>query len=252
MSQAHVISSPSNPQVKRWRELATVAKTRRAEGLVWIEGEHLLAEAQEAGWKIDTIISLEQPAPLAVPARHQVLVNSTVMAAISQLESPSKIVALLTMPALPSNGVIDHDALIIDGVQDPGNIGTLLRCAWAFGVGTVILTLGSASAWSLKALRAGQGAQFWMNIQEGIRTEDIASRLQVPLIATSLQEAVTLTQMDLRAPVAWVLGHEGQGVSQQLLDLAKYRVGIPMPGKAQSLNVAAACAICLYETMRQR
>ncbi|MBX7229088.1 MAG: RNA methyltransferase [Burkholderiaceae bacterium] len=253
MSQIPLIASRSNPQVKRWRELATIPKIRRDEGLVWVEGEHLLVEAQTAGWQVDTLICLENSPFVEVQARQKVMVSSNVMALISQLESPSKVVALLTIPALLPLNLIDHDAVVIDGVQDPGNIGTLLRCAWAFGVSSVILTAGSASAWSMKALRAGQGAQFWMNIEEGVASQNIMKRLRVPLMATSLQkDAIDLDKLDLRNPVAWALGHEGQGLSPQLLDLADHRVCIPMPGQAQSLNVAAAGAVCLYETMRQR
>ena len=253
MSQIPLIASRTNPQVKRWRELASLSKARRAEGLVWIEGEHLLVEAQAAGWKIDTLICLENSTLFKVQARQKVLVSSSVMAVISQLESPSKVVALLTMPALLPLSTIDHDALIMDGVQDPGNMGTLLRCAWAFGVNSALLTAGSASPWSMKALRAGQGAQFWMNIEEGVTPQNIRKKLRVPLIATSLQkDALALDKLDLRTPVAWAFGHEGQGLSRQLLDLAEHRVYIPMPGQAQSLNVAAAGAVCLYETLRQR
>ena len=247
-----LITARTNPQVKRWRALAQDSRARRQANLVWLEGEHLFRAAQQAAWVIETLISVDLPLAAPCTALQQAQVSPGVMAALSQLDSPSNCAALVRMPAALPISLITTDALILDGLQDPGNLGTILRCAWAFGWRRVLLTPGSASAWSLKALRAGQGAQFFMQIDEAVLPEAIASLLRVPLLATSLQAASALPNVDLRGPQAWVFGHEGQGVSPQLLALADTRVLIPMPGMAESLNVAAACAVCLYEAMRQR
>jgi RNA methyltransferase, TrmH family len=252
MTSADIITSRTNTQVKRWRELASDARARRIESLVWVEGEHLLQEAVRAGWVIDTLIMREGAAHADWQALHRVRVSAPVMSAVSQLESPAACAALLKVPNAADPLLICEDALIIDGVQDPGNIGTMLRCAWAFGVKRALLTTGSASAWSLKALRAGQGAQFHMQIDEAVDEAAIAGLLRVPLIATVLAQSALLPALDLRKPVAWVFGHEGQGVSPHLLAMAQHRARIPMPGMAESLNVGAACAVCLYEAMRQR
>lgn len=252
MTSAEVITARTNAQVKRWRELATDSRARRIERLVWVEGDHLLEEAQRAGWVIETLIMLEGTAEPDWQALRRVRVNANVMSAVSQLESPAARAALLKMPDVANPQPITQDALILDGVQDPGNLGTMLRCAWAFGVKRALLTVGCASAWSLKALRAGQGAQFHMRIDETVDEAAIAGLLRVPLIATSLQQSTPLSALDLRKPVAWAFGHEGQGVSPHLLALAQHRARIPMPGMAESLNVGAACAVCLYEAVRQR
>jgi RNA methyltransferase, TrmH family len=252
LSSTEVITARTNAQVKRWRELATDARARRVERVVWVEGDHLLAEAQRAGWVIDTLIMLEGTVEPDWQALRRVMVSATVMSAVSQLESPAARAALLKMPDAANALPITGDALILDGVQDPGNLGTMLRCAWAFGVKRALLTVGSASAWSLKALRAGQGAQFHMQIDEAMDEAAIAGLLRVPLIATSLEQSTPLPALDLRKPVAWAFGHEGQGVSPHLLAMAQHRTRIPMPGMAESLNVGAACAVCLYEATRQR
>ena len=155
----------------------------------------------------------------------------------------------LSFHSLPN--VIDHDCLIINGVQDNGNLGTLLRTASAVGVKTVICTTGSASAWSPKTLRAGMGANFSLTIFEGISVDEILMKVKVPMFATSSHTDHIIYQTDLRQPLALIMGHEGQGVDERLLSQSA-PIALPQPNGQESLNVAIAGALCLYEVLRQR
>ena len=153
-------------------------------------------------------------------------------------------------PELPSR--IGGDCLLIEYLQDPGNLGSLLRSAAAAGVRNVLLSEKTVYAWSPKVLRAGQGAHFALTIYEGVDLAAALPRLAVPLLATSSHAALSLFEADLTAPVAWLFGNEGAGVSAMMLQRARTQVAIPMPGAAESINVAAAGAICMFEAVRQR
>jgi RNA methyltransferase, TrmH family len=243
------ITSRTNPNVKRWKALALQAQKNPDHTLVWIEGEHVVQEAQRAGLHLVDLIQREGSNATRDHVTH--LVTAEVMAALTQLESAPDIAAVLRVP-LPSAAPIASDCLVLDRVQDPGNVGTMLRTAWAFGVRHAALTTGCASPWSSKAIRAGQGAQFWLSVREHVDPSDLPQLLSVALITTSLDGSDPIQAVDLRKPCAFVFGHEGQGVSAQINQLAHRKVRISMPGGAESLNVAAACAICLYEQHRQR
>ena len=141
--------------------------------------------------------------------------------------------------------------MVLDRLQDAGNVGAILRSAAAFGVRQVLALKGTAALWSPKVLRAGQGAHFGLRLVEGLAADDLAA-LAVPLVATSSHTEHQLHRIALPSPCAWVMGHEGQGVSPALMARCALTVGIPQPGGEESLNVAAAAAICLYESHRQR
>ena len=135
--------------------------------------------------------------------------------------------------------------VVLDRVQDAGNVGSILRSASAFGFRQVLAVKGSAALWSPKVLRAGMGAHFALNLVEGVSEEDLAA-LQVPLVVTSSHGGSYLHQADLPWPCAWVMGHEGQGVAPSLEARSSLRIRIAQPGGEESLNVAAAAAICLH------
>jgi TrmH family RNA methyltransferase len=141
--------------------------------------------------------------------------------------------------------------LVLDRVQDAGNAGSLLRSAAAFGVGQVLALKGSVALWSPKVLRAGQGAHFGLRLVEGLDAAALDA-LAVPLLGTALGSDALLPAAALPWPCAWVLGHEGQGVAPELLARCAQVLRIPQPGGEESLNVAAAGAVCLYESLRQR
>ncbi|MGL4574976.1 MAG: TrmH family RNA methyltransferase [Burkholderiaceae bacterium] len=243
------ITSRANPNVKRWKALAQQAERNSDHNLVWVEGEHVVQEAQRAGLHVVELIQRDGANAARADATH--LVTPEVMDALTQLESAPEIAAVLHVP-LPGAAPIVSDCLVLDRVQDPGNVGTMLRTAWAFGVRHALLTTGCASPWSSKAMRAGQGAQFWLSVREHVDANDLPKLLSAALITTSLEGSDSIQAVDLRKPCAFVFGHEGQGVSAQINQHAAKKVRIPMPGGAESLNVAAACAICLYEQHRQR
>jgi TrmH family RNA methyltransferase len=142
--------------------------------------------------------------------------------------------------------------LVLEGVQDAGNVGTLLRTAAAAGVDQVWLSAGCAHAWSPRVLRAGMGAQFVLSIAEGVDVLACLTGLEKDVIATSLDATESVFEAKLRGDAVWLFGAEGRGLSAELLARATRRLTIPMPGRVESLNVAAAAAICLFEQVRQR
>ncbi|MDP3226338.1 MAG: RNA methyltransferase, partial [Rubrivivax sp.] len=141
-------------------------------------------------------------------------------------------------------------SVVLDRLQDAGNVGSVLRSAAAFGVQQVLALKGTAALWSPKVLRAGMGAHFGLRLVEGL-DEAALQNLSVPLVATSSHGGDLLPHAKLPQPCAWVLGHEGQGVSPSLLAHCALQVRIPQPGGEESLNVAAAAAVCLYESARR-
>jgi len=139
--------------------------------------------------------------------------------------------------------------VVLDRLQDAGNVGAILRCASAFGYRQVLAIKGTAALWSPKVLRAGMGAHFGLHMVESASETDVAL-LQVPVLTTSSHEGpflhALLQRNALPQKCAWVFGHEGQGVSDSLMALANQKVRIAQPGGEESLNVATAAAICLH------
>jgi TrmH family RNA methyltransferase len=240
----------------RLRKLAADPGGYRKTGSVWIEGDHLLRAALQRGWTpalvVTTEAAMQDPAlsRLAEAAPRALVVPTALFKGLSGLESPAQIGAELNLPAAPA---IDAQAasVVLDRLQDAGNVGAILRSAAAFGVRQVLALKGTAALWSPKVLRAGQGAHFGLRLIEGLAADDLAA-LAVPLVATSSHTGQVLHRVALPSPCAWVMGHEGQGVSPALMARCALTVGIPQPGGEESLNVAAAAAICLYESERQR
>lgn len=153
------------------------------------------------------------------------------------------------VPCVPKR--ITHNCIWLDRVQDPGNAGTLLRTAAAAGIRHAYFSAGCVAAWSAKALRSAQGAHFVMTVYEGVDLRALHERLDIPLLATALDDADSLFAATLPERCAWLLGNEGQGASSELLALAEQRVFIPQVAEVESLNVAVAAGICLFEQRRQ-
>lgn len=250
------ITSRDNPALVRLRKLAAEPGGYRKTGSVWIEGDHLLRAALQRGWRPALVVLTEAAmqdgalATLAESAPRALVVPAVLFKALSGLESPAQIGAELTLPAVPA---LDPQAasVVLDRLQDAGNVGAILRSAAAFGVRQVLAIKGTAALWSPKVVRAGQGAHFGLRLIEGLAVDDLAA-LAVPLVATSSHTGHALHRVALPSPCAWVMGHEGRGVSPELMARCALTVGIPQPGGEESLNVAAAAAICLYESERQR
>ncbi|CAM3874265.1 TrmH family RNA methyltransferase [Roseateles saccharophilus] len=250
------ITSRDNPALVRLRKLGSEPGGYRKTGSVWIEGDHLLRAALQRGWTPVLVVATEAAMQdavlraLAEQAPRVLVVPTALFKALSGLESPAQIGAELTLPAASA---IDANAasVVLDRLQDAGNVGAILRSAAAFGVRQVLALKGTAALWSPKVVRAGQGAHFGLRLIEGLAADDLAA-LAVPLIATSSHTEHVLNRIALPSPCAWVMGHEGQGVSPELMARCALTVGIPQPGGEESLNVAAAAAICLYESQRQK
>lgn len=250
------VTSRDNPALVRLRKLATEPGGYRKTGSLWIEGDHLLRAALQRGWRPALVVLTDAAVQdaglraLAESAPRALVVPASLFKGLSGLESPAQIGAEFTLPAAPA---IDPLAasVVLDRLQDAGNVGAILRSAAAFGVRQVLALKGTAALWSPKVVRAGQGAHFGLRLVEGLAAAELAA-LKVPLIATSSHTEHVLHRVALPSPCAWVMGHEGQGVSAELMARCTLTVGIPQPGGEESLNVAAAAAICLYESERQK
>lgn len=244
------ITSRDNPLVARVRKLAKDGSAYRREGQVWLEGEHLCSALRARGRPARQALVAEsawtaQPAlrDLAAWASDVAVLPDALLRAASGLESPAPIGFLVDVEpaAAPLAGVA---TVVLDRVQDAGNVGSILRSAAALGVRQVLAIKGTAALWSPKVLRAGMGAHFALHLMESL--DEVA--VDVPLVATSSHGGVDLRQAALPSPCAWVFGHEGQGVDAALMARCALTVRIPQPGGEESLNVAAAAAVCLYES----
>ena len=275
------ITSRDNPLLRRLRHLLSSPTSYRQEGEICVEGEHLCSAYLARGHRPHVAVFSEsawQRLPLrelAEGAGEVQWVADRLLAQISSLPSPAGVIFVAAVPA-PAVPDPFASAVLLDRVQDPGNVGSILRSASALGVRQVWTTLGTAALWSPKVLRAGMGAHFGLSLCEGVDVEglttsphraaaagsvpeaSVASALpsvegqRAPWVATSPHASAVLGQVDLPAPCVWVLGHEGQGVAPAIMQRCQLTVRIPQPGGEESLNVAAAAAICLYESARQR
>ena len=248
------IHSRDNALLKDLRRLAQDSTAYRKQGRIWLEGDHLCRAALQRG--LHPTHAVFQASywdsvghEWADAGGKRVTVEDSLFAGISGLESPGRMAFVLPLPAAPA--LQSHaPSVVLDGLQDAGNVGTILRSAGAFGFGQVLAMKGTAALWSPKVLRAGMGAHFGLRLLEGLVPEQLAA-LQVPLLATSSHQGDYLHRATLPWPCAWVLGHEGQGVSAALAERASQFVRIVQPGGEESLNVGAAAAICLHASAAQ-
>lgn len=243
------ISSRDNPLIKSLRKLSGSSTAYRKQGQVWLEGDHLCRAALVRGLQPVLAVFSESYWPqvqgnLACSAIKNIVIPDALLPEISGLESPAPMGFVLVLPVEPalSPGVA---TVILDRVQDAGNVGSILRSAAAFGFSQVLALKGTAALWSPKVLRAGMGAHFGLRLIEGLDVADLGA-LTVPVVVTSSHQGAFLHQQALPMPCAWAMGHEGQGVRDELMATAALRVRIDQPGGEESLNVAAAAAICLY------
>lgn len=253
-----IITSRDNPFVKHLRSLGHSAKARREAGETVLDGPHLVDAALSAGAHLSAVVVAEGarargeiPGLLDRWTGPATVLPDGLFAWVSPVETPSGILAIASLPSgSPPGG---GDRVVLDRIQDAGNVGTILRTAAAAGVQTAVLTAGCAQAWSPKGLRAGMGAHFRLDIHELAEGEDVLVGFSGTVLATGMAaDARGLYGWDLRGPVAWLLGSEGQGLAPELGARADGRVVIPMAVGIESLNVAAAAAVCLFEQVRQR
>ena len=249
----HFISSRDNAFVKDLRRLSQDSTAYRKLGQVWLEGDHLCRAALTRG--LQPAVSVISESFRALPsvewsysAIKTVVLPDRLFADISALGSPAPMGFLVDLPADVAL-VPDAATVILDRVQDAGNVGAILRSASAFGFRQIIALKGTAALWSPKVLRAGMGAHWGLQLIEGTDLALLGS-MQLPLLVTSSHQGRFLHDLlqarELPAQCSWALGHEGQGVSDALQTLASQWVRIAQPGGEESLNVASAAAICLH------
>ena len=249
------ITSLNNPLIKDLRKLSTDNTAYRKQGRMWLEGDHLCGAALLRGFKPALALFSESFWPQAQSvyahaAIKNIVIPDALFVGISGLESSARMGFVLDLPAQPVFRPMAA-TVILDRVQDAGNVGSILRSAAAFGFDQVIALKGTAALWSPKVLRAGMGAHFGLQLIESLEP-DALQALAVPMLVTSSLEGDVLGQASLPMPCAWVMGHEGQGVSEFLMAQAAVKVRIAQPGGEESLNVAAAAAICLHFSSMKR
>lgn len=271
-SSVQLITSRENALIQRLRRLSQEPLAYRKQGEVWLEGDHLCSAAVARGVPVPVAVvtdsvwlgehgageSTDPRADLATRlarrAARVVVVPASLWKVFTGLESPAGIGYLLPLAGDAPLVRQPHPGLasvVLDRLQDAGNVGSILRSAAALGVTQVLALKGTAGLWSPKVLRAAMGAHFALKLVEQLEVEQLDD-LGVPLVATSSHTEHELHRVELPEPCAWVMGHEGQGVSDALLARCALAVKIPQPGGEESLNVAAASAICFYESLRRR
>lgn len=255
-----LIRSRENPRFKVLRQLATSTRERRKAGLALLDGLHLISAYRARGGVPEQLILSESGAAEAEVLRlargaaglPPLVLGDSLFNEIAQVATPTGLVALIRTPratALPDK---IGQCVMLENIQDAGNLGSILRSTAAAGISTVLLSQGCAFVWSSKVLRAGMGAHFSLDIHDNVDLRAAARSLSGRLLCASSHADKSIYQADLRGPLAWAFGNEGAGLSEELSTLAAERLRIPMPGGAESLNVAAAAAICMFEQVRQR
>jgi RNA methyltransferase, TrmH family len=246
---AQLISSRDNALLKDLRRLAQDSGAHRKQGRIWLEGDHLCRAALGRGVQPELAVFSQSFWPLArtewgLAATKNIAIADPLFAGISGLESPASMGFVVALPQAPA---LDPHApcVVLDRLQDAGNVGAILRSAAAFGFRQVIALKGTAALWSPKVLRSGMGAHFGLRLLDAA-DPDVLDGLAVPLLVTSSHQGDLLHRAKLPWPCAWVLGHEGQGVSREVAARAGLALRIAQPGGEESLNVASAAAICLH------
>jgi len=254
------IASRDNALYKSLARLAASSRARREERAALLDGPHLVDAFRTSGGIAETIAASESGYAREeirrlfeeTPARARILLTDRLFEALAQVTTPTGILAAVRTPESRAAPARLETCLLLEGIQDPGNLGSILRTAVAAGVVQLFLGKGCVFAWSPKVLRAGQGAHFALSIHEDAPLGALAERFAGAVVATDPRADRSVFDIDLSGPVAWIFGSEGAGVSRELAARARLRVKIPIAGAAESLNVAAAVAVCLFEQVRQR
>jgi RNA methyltransferase, TrmH family len=252
-----LIQSRDNPFFKQLKRLAESGRERRKTGRTLLDGLHLVEAWETHRGAVEQLVVGESALAggeiaAYVGDRDCTVLVDALLRELGIVETPSGLLAIVELPGASRAIDLDADAVLLDGVQDPGNLGSLLRSAAAAGVCQVLLSSGCAAAWSPKVLRAGQGAHFILEVHEEVDLENFMDSYRGTTAVTCLEGATPLFAANWQGPLAWIFGAEGLGVRPALIAQATLRVGIPMPGAVESLNVGAAAAICLFEMVRRR
>lgn len=260
-----IIESDANPRMKRWRKLARDARAVKREGATLIEGLHLAEAAlQNPDVKIDAVLLAEKTATdealdFAEAIMREKNARVYILAdrlydELAPVEHGTGILCEMPVPKTVDLDFGDADVLYLDGIQDAGNAGTLIRTAVAAGFRTIVASPGTAQLWAPKVLRAGMGAHFGAKIIEGVTPEAFREAFKGEILAADARggENLFTAPMAFNGPIAWIMGAEGPGVSEAALAVADARRLIPIEAACESLNVGAAAAVCLFEVRRRR
>lgn len=256
------ITSKDNLAYKKIKILATQAHARRKAEVTLLDGVHLcqtylekkgsprqciIDEAFQNNAEVQTIIV--QCLALSVPC---LVLPSALYQPLAQIENGVGLLFLIEKPTTVYPTLLNEGAVFLDRVQDPGNLGSIIRSAAASGISHIYCGIGTAQVWSPRVLRAGMGGHFSVNIYENVDLKSCISTANIPVLATSPYQAKVIYEIDLQGDVVWLLGNEGQGVSEELLALSTQRVMLPQYPNVESLNVAACAAVCFFEQLRQK
>lgn len=251
------ITSRDNSVFKQLKKLVDSTRERRAASQTVLDGAHLVAAYIEAFGEPELLIFAEGDCTADVVElldrfddAEKMMLPPAMFAEVSPVATPTGLLALVATPALTPPAKPQF-ALLLENIQDPGNLGGMLRSAAAAGVEVAYLSEGCADVWSPKTLRGGQGAHFVLPIIERADLLRVMADFAGQTLATEMH-GQSLYSLDLTGPVAFLIGNEGAGLSEALAKAASQRVAIPMSSKVESLNAAAAAAVCLFERVRQK
>ncbi len=252
------IASADNPQYKTLLKLAQNARERKRQDKALLDGIHLVAAYRDHRGKPALVAvsdsGLENPEIQALlellKPFEPIILSNGLFKRLSTVETPTGIIAVIAKPE-PGAPRQNETCILLEDIQDAGNLGSILRSAAAAGVKEVFLSKNSVDAWSPRVLRAGMGAHFLLSIHEGSDLIAVARGFKGKVLAASQKTSQSLFDADLRDAIAFVFGNEGSGLSPEMLGAANEAVAIPMAEDIESLNVAAAAAICLFERTRQ-
>ncbi|MBP9489344.1 RNA methyltransferase [Candidatus Saccharibacteria bacterium] len=256
---AQVITSAQNPLIKNLVQLSSHQSVRNRQGLTLLEGVHLSKEYLSRVGAPEICLVANDRSNLEVIE----IIRKCRELGVRIIEIDRRIylkispviegIGLMFVIKTPASKTMDPNCntVILENIQDPGNLGTILRSAAAGGVEQIICSSDTASAWAPKVLRAGMGAHFNLNIIENQDLKLAISQLRIPIYATSLSAESSIYSEDLSANSAWIFGNEGKGVSDELQNYATKKLIIPQSNKIESLNVAMAATICIFEKLRQ-
>jgi RNA methyltransferase, TrmH family len=257
---AEMIRSRQNARLKDLRQRLLHPGIGK-DGLIAIEGDHLLQEAERSGLRFDSVFLRED----RIAARDRIFSSHIKVLTVAAdafdhacaTESPQGIAALVQAPQWTLESLLavsEARLVILAGLQDPGNVGTILRSAEAFAASGVLLTPGSTSPWNQKALRASAGSSFRLPV---VSLTDVSplrclAEKRIPMYACVADAGASIFEADLSGPIAFVIGNEGAGISDDILSFCQGSLHVPCPGQVESLNAAITASIVLYEASRQR
>lgn len=254
-----IITSSDNLRFRGLLKLAQSSRERRSAGLSLLDGIHLVAAyAEHVGTPAEIVLSRSgaESAEVRILLAAQgiddaLLLSDALFRQLSSVATPTGIMAVVPTPRVAAPDRLTGSSVWLEDIQDPGNVGSILRSAAAAGIDTVCLSRHAVHAWSPRVLRAGMGAHFALRIIEGVDLQALAGVYSGVIVATAVNHGVPVFSADLTGDVALLFGNEGAGLSPDLAALARQTVHIPMPGRVESLNVGAAAAVCLFERVRQ-